>query len=80
MTSSDQFEDFNLDQIDALPVETGITRCWRQMRTSGESHDGRTYFNISSVSGLSLKLLHGLNRIGQFEIATICGISAFITM
>jgi hypothetical protein len=38
------------------------------------------YFKISTVSGLSLKLLHGLNRIGQFEIATICGISAVITM
>ena len=38
------------------------------------------YFKISSVSGLSLKLLQALNRIGQFEIATICGISAVITM
>jgi hypothetical protein len=33
-------------------------------------------FRISSVSGLSRKLLHALNRIGQFEMATIWGISA----
>jgi hypothetical protein len=35
-----------------------------------------TGLRISSVSGLSRKLLHALNRIGQFEIATIWGISA----
>jgi hypothetical protein len=33
-------------------------------------------FRISSVSDLRQKLLQELNRIGQFEIATICGISA----
>src|SRR6516165_4615876 len=36
----------------------------------------RRYAKISSVSGLRRKLLQALNRIGQLEMATICGISA----
>src|SRR5258708_6330901 len=34
------------------------------------------YLKISKVSGLRRKLLHALKRTGQFEMATICGISA----
>jgi hypothetical protein len=41
---------------------------------------GGCYLKISSVSGLSRKLLQELNRIGQFEMATICGISAVSVM
>jgi hypothetical protein len=35
-----------------------------------------SYAKISSVSGFKRKLLQALKRIGQFEMATICGISA----
>jgi hypothetical protein len=38
------------------------------------------YFKISSVSGLSRKLLQALNSTGQFEMATICGMSACMIM
>ena len=38
------------------------------------------YARISTVSGLSRKLLQALNRIGQFEMATICGSSASMVM
>ena len=41
---------------------------------------GADYFSNSTVSGLSLKLLQALNRTGQFEMATICGISARMTI
>jgi hypothetical protein len=44
------------------------------------SRDLLGYLRISTVSGFSRKLLQGLNRIGQFEMATICGIKARITM
>jgi hypothetical protein len=51
--------------------------CWCFESTSGELVG---YLRISTVSGFSRKLLQGLNRIGQFEMATICGIKARITM
>jgi hypothetical protein len=44
--------------------------------TLPEDGEGKRYLKISSVRGLSRKLLQELNRIGQLEMATICGISA----
>jgi hypothetical protein len=41
---------------------------------------GVGYCTISRLSGLRRKLLHALKRTGQFEMATICGISARRTM
>jgi hypothetical protein len=41
-----------------------------------ESPTRNGYLKISSSSGLRRKLLQELNRIGQLEIATICGMRA----
>ena len=54
--------------------------CYCDGARSTASRDWPSYFRISSVSGLSRKLLQELNKTGQFERATICGISARMTM
>ena len=58
--------------VTSLVSESCEQTGWR--RRLDEIHP--RYFKISSVSGLSRKLLQALNSTGQFEMATICGMSA----
>ena len=61
----------------AKDVGRGFAEALKRFYAAFQLH---RYARISTVSGLSRKLLQALNRIGQFEMATICGISASMVM
>lgn len=64
------------------PLGQGPACTWptAQRAARGGMPSWGDYFKISNVSGLRRKLLQALNRMGQFEIATICGINARMTI
>ena len=57
-------------------VLLGLARARPNLQVVGTDMGNPPYDKISTVSGLRRKLLQALNRIGQLEMATICGISA----
>ena len=57
-------------------VLLGLARARPNLQVVGTDMGNPAYDKISTVSGLRRKLLQALNRIGQLEMATICGIRA----